>query len=138
MALEGRSSHGEWEPCARRVDFRGGVHDPKVCQASLVREEKLEGWEAGLDGQDIRRTRHEAISCPSVDLVPEHRELPNHVDGGYEDIRAIAEDGEEEGGGQSMAEEGGEADTWGRETLDCHEGRLHLGQPLDKIGGSGD
>jgi len=70
--------------------------------------------------------------------VPEQGELPNHVGGGYEDVRAIAEDREEEGGGQSMAEEGGEGNPRRGEALDSHEGRPGLGQPFDKMGGSGD
>jgi len=138
MAVKGWGLHRGWEPCGRRVDFRGGAHNPEVCQASLVCKEKLERWEAGLDGQDIGRGRYEAVSCPPLDLVPEHGELPNHVDGGHEDVRAIAEDGDEEGGGQSMAEKGGEADPWRGETLDSHEDCLRLGQSFDKMGGSGD
>jgi len=35
------------------------------------------------------------------------------VDGAYEGVRAIAEDWEEEGGGQPVAEEEGEAYPWG-------------------------
>ena len=70
--------------------------------------------------------------------MPEYGELPNHVDGGLEDICAIAEDREEEGGGQSMAEEGREADPFRGDTFDSREGRLGLGQSLDKMGGSGD
>ena len=85
--------HGGWESPGCRVDFRRGAHNPKVCQASFGREEELERWEAGLDGQDIRGGRHEAISCPPLDLVPEHGELPNHVDGGHEDVRAIIRSG---------------------------------------------
>jgi len=70
--------------------------------------------------------------------VPEHGELPNHVGGGHEDIRAIAEDRKEEGGGQPMAEEDWEADPRGRDSLNHHEGRLGLGQPFDEMGGRGD
>jgi len=138
VAVEGRSSQRGWEPSGRRVDFRGGAHDPKVCQVSLVCEEKPQQWAAGLDGQDICRPIHEAIGRPSLDLVPEHGELPNHVGAGHEDVRAIAEDGEKEGGGQSMAEQGREADPRGGESLDRHAGRLGLAQPFDKMVGSGD
>jgi len=129
---------GGWESCGRRVDFRGRAHNSQVSQASLVREEELERREAGLDGQDVCGGRHETISWPSLDLVPEYGELSNHVDGGNEDVRAIAKDGEREGGGQSMAEEGGEADPWWGETLNSDEGCLGLGQPFDKREGSGD
>ena len=103
VAMKGRSLHGGWEPCGRRVDFRGGAHDPKVRQSALACEEKRERRETGLDGLDVCGGRHEAIGCPSLDLVPEHGELSNHVDSGDEGVRAIAEDGEEKGGGQSMA-----------------------------------
>ena len=60
------------------------------------------------------------------------------MDGGHEDVRAIAEDGEVEGRGQSMAEQGGEADPQRGDTLNSHEGRLGLGQPFDEMGGGGD
>jgi len=138
VAVKRRGLHGGRESCGRWVDLRGGAQDSKVCQATLVHDEEPERWEAGLYGQDVRGGRHEAIGCPSLDLVPEHGELPNHVDCGHEDVRAIAEDGEEEGGCQSMAEEGREADPWGGESLNRHKGRLGFGQPLDEVGGSGD
>ena len=70
--------------------------------------------------------------------MPERGELPAHVDGGQEGIRAVAKDAEEEGGGPSVAEEEREADPWGGESLDRHEGCLGLGQSLDEVGGSGD
>jgi len=78
--VKGWGLHGGRGPCSCRVDFGGGAHNSKVCQASLVRKEELERWEAGLDGQDIRGGRHKAISRPSLGLVPENGELPNHVD----------------------------------------------------------
>ena len=37
-----------------------------------------------------------------------------------------------------MAEEEGEADPWRAEALNRHEGPLGLGQPFDKMGGTGD
>jgi len=70
--------------------------------------------------------------------MPEHGELPCHVDGGHEDVCAIAEDREEEGGGQPVAKKGEEANAWKRETLDRQEGRLGFSQPFDEIRGSGD
>ena len=135
VAVKRRGLHGGREPRGCRVDFQGGRQDSKVFQATLVCEEEPERWEAGLDGQDICSGRHEAIGSPPLDLVPEHGELPNHVGGGHEDVRAVAEDGEEEGGGQSMAGEGREADPTGGEPLNRHEGRLGFGQPLDEVGG---
>ena len=138
VAMKGWSLQGGWESCCCRVDLRGGAHNPQVCEAALVCEEKLERWEATLTGQDVRGGRHETIGRPSRGLMPEHGELPNHVSGGGQDVRAIAEDGKEEGGGQSVAEEGGETNPWRGETLDRHEGRLLLGQPFDEVGGSGD
>jgi len=92
----GWSLQAEWKSCRCGVDLRGGAHNPKVCQAPFVREEKFEWWEAGIAGQDIRWGRQEAVGSPSLHLVPERGELPEHVDGGPEDVRAIAEDGEEE------------------------------------------
>jgi len=65
--------------------------------------------------------------------MPEDGELPKRVGGGHKNVRTIAQDGEEEGGCQSVAEEGGEADSRVGETLDSHEGPLGLGQPSDKV-----
>ena len=70
--------------------------------------------------------------------MPEHGELPKRVGGGHENVRTIAQDGEEEGGCQPMAEEGGEANPRGGKTFDSHECPLGLGQSFDKVGGSGD
>ena len=102
--------HGGREPRGRWVHLRGGAQDSKVCQTTLVRDEEPERWESGFYGQDICGGRHETVGRPPLDLVPEHGELPDHVGGGHEDVCAIAEDGDQEGGGQSMAEEGREAD----------------------------
>jgi len=49
---------------------------------ALIRKEKLERRQAGLDGQDVGGGTHEAVGHPSLDLVPECGELPSHVDGG--------------------------------------------------------
>jgi len=37
VSVKGWGLQGEWEPRGRGVDLRGGAHDPKVRQASLVR-----------------------------------------------------------------------------------------------------
>ena len=132
--MEGRSLQGEREPCGRGVDLRGGAHDPKVRQAPFVREEEVEWWKAGLNGYDVQWGGYEAVGSPSLDFVPEHCELSEHIDCGHENVRAVAEDGKEEGGGQSMTEEGGEADPRGGEAFNSHEGSLCLGQPFDKMG----
>ena len=75
---------------------------------------------------------------PSLDLVPKNGELPGHVYCWYEGVCAIAEDREEERGGQPVAEEGWEADPWGREAFDRHKGRLGLGVSLNEVSGSGE
>ena len=109
-----------------------------MSQAAFVLNEKLERCEAGFDSQDVGGGVHEAIGRPSLDLVPERAELPSHVNGGQEGVRPVAEDGEEEGEGQSVAEEGREADPWRGESFDRHKGRLGRGQSFDEVGGSGD
>jgi len=83
-----------------------------VSQSALVCEEEIEWWEAGLDGQYVCGGAHEAVGRPSLDLVPEHGELPGHVGRGNKGVRAIAEDRKEEGRGEPVTEERGEADTW--------------------------
>ena len=136
--MEGWSLDRGGKPRGRKVDFRGGTQYPEVGHAALVLEEERERREPGLNGQYVGGSTHEAISCPSLDLVPESGELPSRVEGGQEGVRAVAEDGEEKGRGQSVAEERREADPWWGETLDRHEGGLGLGQPFDAMGGSGD
>ena len=138
VPMEGGGPHRRREPCGRGVNFGGGAHDPQARQMVFVREEESERREAGLDSQDVRGGRHEAVGRPPLDLVPEHRKLPRHVDGGQEGVGAVAENGEEEGGGYLMTKEGGEADSWWGEAFDRHQGRLGLGESLDEVGGSGD
>ena len=136
--MKRRSLHRGGQPCGCRVDLQGGAKYPKVSQSAFIPKEKFERWEAGLDGQDVGGGAHEAIGRPSLDLVPECGELPGHVDCGQEGVRAIAEDGKEEGGGKPVAEERGKADPWRGESLDRHEGRLGFGEPFDEVGGSQD
>ena len=52
---------------------------------------------------------------------------------GPESIRAVAEDGEEQRGGQPVAQERGKAHPWGGEPFDGHEGSLGLGESLGKV-----
>jgi len=70
--------------------------------------------------------------------VPENGQLPRHVDSGNEGVRPVAEDGEEKGGGQSMAKERRQADSQRRKSLDRNKRRLGLGQSLDKRSGGGE
>jgi len=70
--VKGRSLRGGGEPSGCGIDLRGGAHDPEVGQAEFVREEDVKRREAGLYGQDVGGGAHEAICCPSLDLVPEH------------------------------------------------------------------
>jgi len=55
------------------------------------------------------------------------------VHSGPESIRAVAEDGEEQRGGQPVAQERGKAHPWGGEPFDGHEGSLGLGESLGKV-----
>jgi len=70
--------------------------------------------------------------------VPDGRELPCHVNRGCEGIHPVAEDGKEERGGQTMAQEGREAHPPGEEPFDSHEGSLGLGQSLGEVRSDGD
>jgi len=67
--------------------------------------------------------------------MPESSELSHHVHCGLEGVRAVAKDGEKERGGQTMAQERGEAHPRGGEPFDCHESRLDLGQSLCEVRG---
>jgi len=136
--VQGRSLHRGGKPCGRGFDSRRGAQYPKVGQAALVPEEKLERWEASLYGQDVGRGAYEAVGRRPLDLVPEHGKLPGHEGRGHEGVSPIANDGEEKGGGQSMAEERGKAYPRRGESFDRHESRLRLGQPLDEVGCSGE
>jgi len=133
-----RCLNGGRKSGSAQVDFRGGAHDPKGGQAVLVFKEEFEGREAGLDGQDVRGGAGEAVRGPPLDLVPEGRELPCYVNRGSEGIRPVAEDGKEERGGQTMAQEGQEAHPPGGEPFDSHEGSLGLGQSLGEVRNHGD
>ena len=93
----------------------------------FVYEKEIHAWEAGFNGQDVGCSAGEAVGCSPLGLVREGRELTRHVDGRFEGISAIAEDGEEEWGGQTMAHERREAHPWAGEPFDSHEGSLGLG-----------
>jgi len=85
-----------WKPGGGWVDLHWGAHHPRAGQAVLVHKEEVKWGEAGCNGQDVSRGAGEAIRGSHLDLVPEGRELSRHVNGGFESIRAVAEDGEEE------------------------------------------
>jgi len=70
--------------------------------------------------------------------VAANGKFPGHVDGGNEGVRAIAEDGDKKGGGQSMAEERREADPGGRKAFYSNKCRLGLGQSLEEVSGGGE
>jgi len=98
-----------------------------VSQPAFIREEEIERREAGLNGQDVSGGAHEAVGRPSRDLVPERGKLPDHVDRWNKGVCAIPEDGKEEGGGKSVAEVRGEANSRRGETFDRHKGSLGFG-----------
>ena len=125
--MKGRRLHRWGKPRSCGVNPRRGAENPQVSQPAFIREEEIQRREAGLNGQDVSRGAHEAVGRPSLDLVPERGKLPDHVDCGNKGVRAIAEDGEEEGGGKSVAEERGEAHSWRGEAFDRHEGGLGFG-----------
>jgi len=138
LAVQRRRLKGGWKSGGGRVDLRRGVHHAKAGQAVLVRKEEIERGEAGLNGQDIGRGAREAIRGPPLDLVSEGREPSRHVNSGLERIRPVAEDGEEERGGQPVAQGRGKAHPRGGEPFDGHERSLGLGQSLGKVWGRGD
>jgi len=98
-----------------------------VSQPAFICEEEIEWREASLNGQDVSGGVHEAVGRPSLDLVPEGGEFPDHMDRGNKGVRDMAEDGKEEGGGESVAEVRGEANSRRGETFDRHEGSLGFG-----------
>jgi len=55
------------------------------------------------------------------------------VGSGGEDVRAVAEDRDEERGGQTVAQKGGKAHPRGGEPSDGHKGSLGLGQSLGEV-----
>jgi len=131
-------SVGGRTPTSSGLDLRGGAHHPQAGQVVLVGEEEVNGGEAGLNGQDVRGGAREAIGGPPLDLVPEGRELSRHVYRGLKCIRAVAEDGKEKRGGQTMAQKRGQAHPWRGEPFDGHESSLGFGKPLGKVWGGGD
>ena len=136
--MKGRRLNRGGKTGGGRTDLRGEAQYPKAGQAIFVHKEMLERGEARLDGQDVRGGAGETILGPPLDLVPEGRELPRHMNRGLEGVRPIAEDGEEEGGGQSMTQERQEANSWRGESFNRHEGSLGFGQSFGKVGGRGD
>jgi len=138
VAVQRRHLKRCWKPGGGCVDLRWGAHHPKAGQAVLVRKEEVMWGEAGFNGQDVGRGAGEAIRGPSLDLVPEGRELSRHVNGGFESIRAVAEDGKEERGGQLVAQERGQTHPRGGEPLYGHESSFGFSQSLGKVWGRGD
>jgi len=127
VAVKGRSLDRGGKPRGCEVDLRRGAEDPQVSQPAFIREEEIEWREAGLNSQDVSGGAHEAVGRPSLDLVPERGEFPDHMARGNKGVRALAEDGKEEGGGESVAEVRGKANSRRGETFDRHEGTLGFG-----------
>jgi len=69
--------------------------------------------------------------------VPEDRLFAHHIYRRVEDVSPIAQDGEEKGRSQAVAEVRGETHPRGGEPLNCHEGGLGFGQPFSEVGGGG-
>ena len=99
VAVEGGCLHRGWKAGRSRVDFWGGAEYPEGGEPTFVPQEEVKRGEAGLDGQNIGGGAEETIGGPPLDLMPEDGELSYHVGSGGEDVRAIAEDREEERGG---------------------------------------
>jgi len=127
VAAKGGSLDRGGKPRGCGVDLWRGAEDPQVSQLAFVPEEEIEWREAGLNGQDVRGGAHKAVGRPSLDLVPERGKFPGHVDCGNKGVRAIAENGQEEGGSKFVAEVRREANSRRGETFDRHEGSLGFG-----------
>ena len=127
MAVKGGSLDRGGKPRSCGVDLWWGAEDPQVSQPALVPKEEIEWREAGFNGQDVSGGAHKAVGRPSLDLVPERGKFPDHVGRGNKGVRAVAEDGKEEGGGESVAEVRGEANSRRGEAFDRHEGSLGFG-----------
>jgi len=136
--MQPRCQEGGGKPSTGRVNLRGRAHSPEASETRFVREEEFQRRETGLNGQDIRGSTRETVSGPSLDIVPEGGELPYYVHRGFEGMRAIAEDGEKEGGSQAVAQERGEAHPQGGEPFDSHESHLGFGQSFVEVGGCQD
>jgi len=89
-------SEGRREPGGSWVDLGGGADDSQACQTTFVRQEELQWGEAGFHSQDGCRGARKAIRGPPLDLVPEGRKFPCHVNCGFKGVRAVAEDREKE------------------------------------------
>jgi len=131
LQREGKAGRG-W------VNLRGGTQYSEAGETALISQEKVERRETGLDGQYVDGGAGEAVGRPPLELMPEGGELPGHVGGGHEDVRTVTEDGEEKRGGQPVAQKRREADPWGGEPFDGHEGSLGLGQSFGEVGRRGE
>jgi len=80
------------EPSGGRAHLSGGAHQSQAGQAAFVREEEVEWGEAGLHSQDVDGSARKAVGGLSLDIVPEHRQLPRHVSRRLAGVSAVAED----------------------------------------------
>ena len=133
VAVEGGRLHRRGKAGRSGVNFRGGAKYPEGGEATFVPQEEVHWGKTGLAGQYIGGGTEEAIRGPPLDLVPEGGEFSQQVEGGGEDVRAVAEDREEERGGQSAAQKGGKAHPPGGEPFYGHKGSLSFGQSLGEV-----
>jgi len=80
--------------------------------------------EAGLPGQDVRRSGPEGVGGPSLDLVLKAIDISEGIAVGGEKVTSIEEYWEGETLGDEGAEEGCEVSPGGGKALDEGEGRL--------------
>ena len=122
----GEGGEGERESGRGRVGVRGDACDSEGGETPLVSAVGGNGGEAGLPGKDGGGGGEKVIRSPSLNPVPEaiHASERSIVRG--EEVGSVGEYREEEAVGNTVAEEGSDACSWGGEAFD--EGEDGLGQ----------
>jgi len=120
----GEGGEGQRESGRVWVGVGGGACDSEGRETPLVSAVGGNGREAGLPGKDRGGGGEKIVCSPPLDPVPEAVDASERSIVRGEEVGSVGEYGEEEAFGNTVAEEGSDACSWGGEAFDKGEDGL--------------